>query len=101
MAVIHELKINPEYFVEVKDGRKKAELRKADREFLRGDYLLLREWNGYRFDRQLPVKVTHILPVRDFIPGGDDWVIMSFRMVTLDDISEIISAKVNDAGESL
>lgn len=101
MATVHQLKIWTENFHEVKQGRKKAELRKADRDFSLGDFLQLCEWNGYRYDRVLLVKVTHILPVAGFIPGGDDWVVMSFTPIMERDIDAIISAKLNDAGESL
>lgn len=45
-AITHQLKILPEYFQSVIDGRKKAELRTNDRDFKVGDYLLLVEWDG-------------------------------------------------------
>lgn len=101
MATVHQLKIKTEYFDEVKQGRKKAELRKADRDFSLGDFLQLREWIDYRYERQLLVKVTHILPVAGFILGGDDWVVISFEPITKKDIDAIIYARPNDAGESL
>lgn len=45
-VITHQLKILPEYFQAVVDGRKKAELRTNDRDFNVGDYLLLVEWDG-------------------------------------------------------
>lgn len=45
-VITHQLKILPEYFQAVIDGRKKAELRTNDRDFKVGDYLLLAEWNN-------------------------------------------------------
>ncbi len=42
----HQLKILPEYFQAVIEGKKKAELRTNDRDFKVGDYLLLAEWNS-------------------------------------------------------
>ncbi|HDL7822522.1 TPA: DUF3850 domain-containing protein [Yersinia enterocolitica] len=45
-VITHQLKILPEYFQAVIDGRKKAELRTNDRDFKVGDYLLLVEWDG-------------------------------------------------------
>lgn len=41
----HELKILPEYFEEVCLGHKTFEIRKNDRNFHVGDWLLLKEWN--------------------------------------------------------
>ncbi|CCQ40415.1 DUF3850 domain-containing protein [Yersinia enterocolitica] len=45
-VITHQLKILPEYFQAVVEGRKKAELRTNDRDFNVGDYLLLVEWDG-------------------------------------------------------
>ena len=45
----HELKIMPQYFEAVKEGRKWFELRKNDRDFRYGDILILKEWNGERY----------------------------------------------------
>ncbi len=42
----HELKINPQYFNQVRIGAKKAEFRRADRDFQVGDILVLREFNA-------------------------------------------------------
>ncbi|HHX4812294.1 TPA: DUF3850 domain-containing protein [Yersinia enterocolitica] len=44
-VITHQLKILPEYFQAVIDGRKKTELRTNDRDFKVGDYLLLVEWD--------------------------------------------------------
>lgn len=45
----HRLKIMPEFFQAVTDGRKTFELRKDDRGFSVGDGLILSEWNGSDF----------------------------------------------------
>ncbi len=41
----HDLKVWPEYFFEILDGRKRFEVRKDDRHFCEGDRVALREWD--------------------------------------------------------
>jgi ASC-1-like (ASCH) protein len=43
--MIHELKIDPEYFAAVRNGEKQFELRRNDRNFSIGDYLALNEYD--------------------------------------------------------
>lgn len=42
---MHELKIASEFFEAVKDGRKKFEIRKNDRNYQEGDVLVLKEYD--------------------------------------------------------
>lgn len=44
---VHELKITSEFFEAVKDGRKKFEIRKNDRNYNVGDILVLLEYDKY------------------------------------------------------
>jgi len=46
---IHNLKIQTEYFEVVKNGTKKFELRKDDRNYQVGDLITLREYDGDKF----------------------------------------------------
>jgi|LGVE01.1.fsa_nt_gb ASC-1-like (ASCH) protein len=49
MLDVHNLKIMPEYFNRVLDGSKKFEIRKNDRDFKKGDTVILNEFNDGKF----------------------------------------------------
>ena len=77
---IHELKIYPEFFELVLQGKKKFELRKDDRGFAEGDYILLKEFNpedGSFTGRERKYIISYIL--RDFIGLTSGYVIMSIE----------------------
>lgn len=62
--MIHELKTWNEYFEEVFMGRKTFEIRKNDRDFKKGDTLILKEWDNIRqtfTGRKLARTVTYVL----------------------------------------
>jgi len=63
----HNLKIEPRWLLPVREGRKRAEIRRADRNFSEGDELLL-----YAPDQSVGeiVVVTHVLPLAE-VPGYD------------------------------
>ena len=65
--VRHNLKLDTKWYDAVRDGRKKAEVRRADRPFTVGDELML-----YTHDRShaLLADVTDILMI-DEVPGCD------------------------------
>lgn len=76
----HELKILPEHFQAVWDGRKRAELRKDDRGFEVGDILALREWNGEAYTGSgIAVRVTHILRNCSEYGLADGYCILSIK----------------------
>lgn len=58
--MIHDLKILPQYFEDVKSCKKNFELRKNDRDFEVGDTLILREWNGKYTGRFIKRKIKYI-----------------------------------------
>ena len=75
----HELKILPEYFLEVVNGNKTFEVRHNDRDFQIGDYVTLKEYNGETNEytgRLINVKITYILDNPNYCKEG--FVIFSF-----------------------
>ncbi|BBN97471.1 DUF3850 domain-containing protein [Sporolactobacillus terrae] len=44
--VTHKIKILPEYFKAVAEGRKTFEIRNNDRNYREGDTVVLQEWDG-------------------------------------------------------
>ena len=76
---VHELKQQPRYFDCVVDGSKTFEVRKNDRDYKVGDYLLLREWSvaGLYSGRETLVKITYILDSPDYCKEG--YVVLGFH----------------------
>ena len=74
---IHELKCWPEYFEALWDGKKTFEIRKDDRGYQVGDYLVQREYDlnsGYS-GRVMVMSVTYVLDNPTFVKDG--YVVMS------------------------
>lgn len=60
---VHKLKILPEYYNAQIEGKKNFEIRKNDRNFQIGDWLLLKEYNPKikKFtERKVMVEITYI-----------------------------------------
>lgn len=58
---VHELKIEPVYFDEVRSGAKRFEIRKNDRNFQVGDGVFLKEWDVDHYTgRYRTFKITFI-----------------------------------------
>ena len=74
---MHLLKINSIYYEQVMFGRKKAELRKNDRDFKVGDLIHFTRIDGSEYEELNMFIITHILPVRDIMPDSEDYVMLS------------------------
>lgn len=71
--MIHALKIDPEYYENIKNGKKRFEIRRNDRNFRVGDYLALNELDDTRTEytgRSLIAKVTYILSNENYLQPG-------------------------------
>lgn len=77
--MIHNLKILPMYFEEVRLGNKTFELRKNDRPYNVGDTLILKEFDGNDYTkRELTREITYILQGGNY--GLDkDYCILGMR----------------------
>lgn len=76
----HELKILPQYFEAAWDGRKTFELRKNDRDYKVGDYLVLREYSDGNYTGSfLRVVITYILKNCTEYGLDSEYCILSFR----------------------
>ena len=74
----HELKILPEYFEAIVKGEKNFEVRFNDRNFAKGDILLLREHDGKCYTgRQITTEVTYLLDNPAYCKEG--YVIMAIK----------------------
>lgn len=92
---IHKIKIAPEYFVSIVEGRKKAELRKNDRNYKSGDLLWLSVLGqGELAGEELMAVITHVLPVSEIIEGCEGWVILSIDPKSPQMASEFIIERV-------
>lgn len=82
----HHLKIWPEYYKEVVEGRKKAEVRVNDRNFQVGDILVLQEYNSvkdYLTCNMVTVNVTHILDLNRLLFLEEKIVVLSIEIVKI------------------
>lgn len=84
MVKVHELKIVPEYFRAVKEGKKKFEIRKNDRNFKVGEYIDLREYSGDKgyTGNRLCLKIVYMIE-SDLFPQGlkDGYCVLGIEVI--------------------
>ena len=90
--MLHELKIQPEYYDAVANGIKTFEIRKNDRNYNVGDTLLLKEfdkndiynrkWANHSeyTGRELCVVITYIFNLKDFLSIDEDYVVLGIKV---------------------
>ncbi|WP_080190236.1 DUF3850 domain-containing protein [Salmonella enterica] len=88
---VHELKIYPQYFADVKVGVKRAELRLNDRNYRAGDVLRLCEYNARELTGAVvDVDVTHVADVGYWCPG---YVVLSIELQERRKAAELMAEK--------
>lgn len=76
----HVLKIYPEFFDDVKFGRKTFEVRKFDRNYKLGDVLVLKDYDGFNYSgRFVFVRVVYVLDDPSFCKEG--YVILGISLL--------------------
>lgn len=81
------IKIIPQFFEEVENGNKRAELRMNDRAYKQGEIYDLREWNplkGRYTGKAITIMITHVLESFEGLKKG--WCMFSFK--TIDEVSD-------------
>lgn len=87
--MMHELKTWTESFQAIVDGKKTHEVRRADRDFRRGDFLHLREYEPVQYG-DAPGRYTgrEMVALVTYVTGGGQWdlpvnvCVMSIRVLT-------------------
>ena len=92
---VHNLKLAPQYFDDVYEGKKTFECRINDRNFEVGDELILYEFNPVTkcfLGRVFCVRVTYILP------GGQHGILSGYVVMSVTRIpgAEINMNRIND-----
>jgi hypothetical protein len=73
---IHELKIKPEFYIEVFMEKKSFELRKNDRDFQVGDMIILKEFDDSLGFTELSIARKIIYILKDYKGLEKDYVIL-------------------------
>lgn len=82
--VVHELKTAPGPFRDVRVGLKTYEVRKNDRGFAVGDFLLLREYDGVVYGGGIALaRVVHMTDHRGPAPLPDGVVVLGIVYVAM------------------
>lgn len=83
MSNIHDLKLNRQFFPDVKSGKKSFELRKNDRNYQVGDFLRLKEWTGEYTGEYIDAVITYIVDEYTCIGLQTGFVILGIKLLTI------------------
>lgn len=76
---IHELKILPQFYIDVKNGIKDFEIRRNDRDFKVGDIVVLNEWsNGKYTGQRIRRRIKYIYHGDDAFGIAEGYCVMGF-----------------------
>jgi hypothetical protein len=78
--MLHNLKINKEFFIPVLEQIKTFEIRRNDRDFHIGDKIILNEWDEKKKQytgRKTNVEITYITDYEQ----KDNYVVFSFKVI--------------------
>lgn len=69
--MLHELKILPENFEDITNGRKDFEIRKNDRDYMEGDTLALNEYKRGKYTGRFHLaKIKKVYDYPDYLKNG-------------------------------
>ncbi|MCY8232880.1 DUF3850 domain-containing protein [Priestia endophytica] len=78
--MLHNLKINKEFFTPVLERIKTFEIRKNDRDFRVGDKVILNEWDNEKKEYTGRKTNIEILYITDY-EQKDNYVVFSFKLL--------------------
>ena len=78
----HKLKTLTHHFIDVVAGEKRAEVRKNDRNFKNGDFIILQE-----FDGECLTGNEHQVMITNIITGGQYGIINGFAVLSIMDVN--------------
>ena len=77
----HELKILPKWFKDVQENKKNFEIRKNDRNFEVGDYLILKEWDLRKFTGRYVIRQIEYIYKGDGTYGlSEDYCVLGLQV---------------------
>ena len=88
----HELKILPKWFEDVQTNKKNFEIRKNDRNFEVGDYLILKEWHRGKFtDRYVIRQIEYIYKGDGTYGLTEDYCVLGLKVPQAENLLDMVS----------